>query len=279
MEALRSPRYLQFIADAVTAFRAEFVHFMELHEINRMMARGIAPAVFPRSGTDPAKIAEIRSRVSRSAGRALEATAITNSYIMVQGVGKIDPIANWASITDPKPVVEPDNVLGACDQMLGRLEAMVARAEAEAVPLVGVEAMHPVVWGAAGRLWRDGHFRHAVAAAAESLVASLKTRTGRNDVAETALWQEVFSEREPAPGKPRLRWPGSSKDREVKTMNDGLRQFAPGVQMTIRNSAAHGTTELEEQAALERLAALSLLARWVDDCEVASVPPVGSANS
>ncbi|MER6753275.1 TIGR02391 family protein [Micromonospora echinofusca] len=197
---------------------------------------------------------------------------------MVQGVGKIDPIANWASITDPKPVVEPDNVLGACDQILGRLEAMVAKAEAEAISLVGVEGMHPVVWGAAGRLWRDGHFRHAVAAAAESLVAALKARTGRNDVAETALWQEVFSERAPAPGKPRLRWPGPSNDREVKTMNDGLRQFAPGVQMTIRNSAAHGTAELEEQAALERLAALSLLASWVDDCELAMAPPADGVS-
>ncbi|MGC4877330.1 TIGR02391 family protein [Micromonospora sp. DT43] len=191
---------------------------------------------------------------------------------MVQGVGKIDPIANWASITDPKPVVEPSNVLDACDQMLGRIEAMIARAEAEAVPLVGVEAMHPVVWGAAGRLWRDGHFRQAVAAAAEAAMATLKARTGRNDVAETALWQEVFSDRAPAPGKPRLRWPGPMGDRDVKTMNDGLRQFAPGVQMTIRNSAAHGIGTLDEQAALERLATLSLLARWVDHCELAEAP-------
>lgn len=53
-------------------------------------------------------------------------------------------------------------------------------------------------------------------------------------------------------------------------MNDGLRQFAPGAQMTIRNPAAHGDA-MGEQDALERLAALSLLARWVDHCRLVEV--------
>lgn len=55
-------------------------------------------------------------------------------------------------------------------------------------------------------------------------------------------------------------------------MNDGLRQFAPGMQMTIRNPAAHSLDELTDQEALERLAALSLLARWVDECDLQSAP-------
>jgi hypothetical protein len=38
--------------------------------------------------------------------------------------------------------------------------------------------------------------------------------------------------------------------------------------MTIRNSVAHGLGELDEQSALERLSALSLLARWVDECDI-----------
>ncbi len=112
--------------------------------------------------------------------------------------------------------------------------------------------MHSTVWGAAMRLWRDGHYRQAVAAAAEAIVLMLKTRTGRNDVAETALWQQTFSEKDPAPEQPRLRWPGDPNDRDISTMNAGLRFFAPGVQMTIRNAAAHGVGELDEQAALER---------------------------
>jgi hypothetical protein len=51
-------------------------------------------------------------------------------------------------------------------------------------------------------------------------------------------------------------------------MNGGLRQFAPGAQMTIRNAVAHGTDDLSEQDAMERLAVLSLLARWVDECDL-----------
>lgn len=51
-------------------------------------------------------------------------------------------------------------------------------------------------------------------------------------------------------------------------MNDGLRQLTPGVQMTIRNSATHDTGQMPEQLALERLATLSLLARWVDECDL-----------
>lgn len=61
-------------------------------------------------------------------------------------------------------------------------------------------------------------------------------------------------------------------------LGGGLRQLAPGIQMTIRNSAAHGLGELDEQLALERLATLSLLARWVEDCEVVRAPPEQSAD-
>lgn len=38
--------------------------------------------------------------------------------------------------------------------------------------------------------------------------------------------------------------------------------------MTIRNPATHGTAEMSKQEAAERLAVLSLLARWVDHCDL-----------
>lgn len=120
--------------------------------------------------------------------------------------------------------------------------------------------MHPTVWGAAARLRGNGHFREAVAGAAEAVVLMVKTRTKRNHIAETSLWHQAFSDKDPQPGQPRLRWPGDPTDRDVSTMNAGLRSLAPGVQMTIRNSAAHGLGELDQQAALERLSNLSLLA-------------------
>ena len=41
-----------------------------------------------------------------------------------------------------------------------------------------------------------------------------------------------------------------------------------GCAQGIRNPQAHPSSDLTEQEALEQLAALSVLARWVDECEV-----------
>lgn len=271
MEAQRNPKYLRGVAASVAEFKGAFEHFMTFHVFNEGFARGIAPAVFEREGSDAAEIEKAREAVDLAAGRSIAATGLTNCFIGVQGIGAVDPIAAWHTITKPKPVLEPDDIISACVQMIGRLDDLIKKADAEAPPSIGAEAMHPIIWGAARRLWLDGHFRQAVSAAAESLIAQVKARTGRNDVSETALWQETFSNDSPRLGRPRLRWPGDSKDQDVKSMNDGLRQFAPGVQMTIRNSAAHGSVEMSEQEALERLAALSLLAGWVENCELIEV--------
>jgi hypothetical protein len=112
-----------------------------------------------------------------------------------------------------------------------------------------------------------------VGAGAGAVTDQMRHLTGRSDAQDTALWQEAFSAKEPQDGAPRLRWPGDPDDRHVKNMNDGLRLFAPGCNMVIRNPAAHGHEDLPQQDALEALAAISLLARLVDACEVHTAPP------
>ena len=62
-------------------------------------------------------------------------------------------------------------------------------------------------------------------------------------------------------------------------MNDGLRLFAPGAQMTIRNPATHGPGEMTQQEAVERLSVLSLLARWVDQCDLIEAPDTSAAGA
>lgn len=275
MDADANPDYLRSVADAVRAFKAALERFLELHVVptdDQMFGRGLLPAVFAREDADPREVARRKAEVAQAAGRAADASRLAHMYIRVQGIAEpIDPFAAWMSMTRPRPVIEPADVLDACDQAIGRLESRALKAEAELPPTIGVASMHPLIWGAAGRLWRDQHIRQAVNAAAEALVSNVKALTGRNDLPETALWQEVFSDPSPVEGKPRLRWPGEPTDRDVKNMNDGLRQFAPGAQMTIRNAATHTTGGMSEQDGLERLAALSLLARWVDACEVRAV--------
>ena len=279
MKAEDNPEYLRQTKHAVEDFRAALVEFLSLHVFNESFARGIYAAVWPKEDADPEEIQRLQAKVSNAAGRASAATGLTGQWIMVQGGGPLDPIAAWVTITQPKPLLEPPNILDACDQMLGRLDAKIAKAEAEAPPTIGAEAMHPLVWGAAKTLWRDRHFRQAVSAAAESLIAQVKARTSRYDLNDTPLWQEAFSERDPQPGKPRLRWPGDPTDKTVKTMNDGLRMFAPGVQMLIRNSCVHGEGDLPEQEALERLATLSQLARWTEVCVIAQAPDPSASTA
>jgi hypothetical protein len=118
----------------------------------------------------------------------------------------MNPIAAWQTITRPKPLLEAADVLDACDQSLGRLDGLIMHAKAERPPSIGAEAMHPTVCAAAARLWRDGHFRQAVTAPAEAVVLMVKTRTKRNDVSETALWRDTFSDEDLQPGRPRLRF-------------------------------------------------------------------------
>lgn len=271
MDASKNPEYLRGTADAVATFKAALEHFLELHvdTTEAGIGRGMMPAVMPKNGADAGEIAQRRSAVARAAGRAANAPSLTGSYMAVQGVsGAVDPIANWNSILRPKPLLEAKDVRDLCDQMIGRLGALAAEAEAAAPPTIGVEVMHPVIWAAAKRLWRDGHFQEAVAKAAEALMAHLQQTVERTDTSGTKLWQEVFSKDLPVLDRPRLRWAGRQTDEHVKRMNEGLRLYAPGVQMLIRNPAAHAADTPPKQEALEQLATLSLLARWVDRCEI-----------
>jgi len=276
-DADRNPTYLRDLAGHVALFRDAFQALLELHTPTyRGPGVGMLPAIMPLSDSDPTEIDARRARTNEAAGRARRAPALTGCMFgVVNASGQrnvVDPIAAWHTVTQPKPMLEPSNVIDACNQMVGCLSEMADRAEAEQPPTVDMSQLHPAVWGHAARLWRDGHYRDAVRAAAEGVVQLAKSRTGRDDAPDTALWQQVFSSDDPQPGRPRLRWPGSPANQTVKSMNDGLARFAPGAQMTIRNPATHGPGELTEQEAVERLSVLSLLARWIDQCDLIEAP-------
>ncbi len=133
--------------------------------------------------------------------------------------------------------------------------------------------MHQTIQQAAASLWVDGHYLDAVSRAAEALIGQVKSRLERNDLPPTQLWDHAFSNKPPKPGEPRLRWPGDPNDQTVTSINEGLRKFAPGIQLLIRNTATHTTDQMSQQEALERLASLSLLARYVDGCELLTEEP------
>lgn len=143
-------------------------------------------------------------------------------------------------------------------------------------PGIVPESLHPSVWEAARKLWDSGHRRHAVQAAATAMNERLQDKLGRHDLADDELLQEAFSASPPEPGKPRLRIPGDPGNPTVASRQRGVPQFGVGCFWVIRNPATHETAEWPPQEALERLAALSVLARLIDNCEV--VTPVGSGT-
>lgn len=125
---------------------------------------------------------------------------------------------------------------------------------------------------AARPLWEIQQFRQALHAAATTINAQVQAKVGRRNISDDKLIQECFSEKEPELGKPRLRVPGDQTDPTVQSRQLGTLHMALGCIKTIRNPAAHlaanNAGELGEQEALEQLATLSTLARFLDDCDV-----------
>jgi hypothetical protein len=263
--------YLDFLAAHLAEFIEVFDQFMELHVENTgpgALARGMAPAVSPKDEVNHARLEELITELHRLAGTLMDLSSVTDARTGVQGVGPLDPFVNWATILQPKPVLEATNVRACALQAAGRLEGLRARAAALESPGLDPSRLHPLVWAAAQRLWNDGHLRQAVAAAGEAVTGQMKLVTRPGDAARhvsvaAGILQGHTGSREVASAVA-----GAPDDLDVKTMNEGLRQFAPGANMTIRNPAIQVDENMSTQDALERLATLSLLARLVDGCDI-----------
>lgn len=173
--------------------------------------------------------------------------------------------------------VELQTGLDLARRALGKLETADETAKyikGTSAPTMSADSLHPLIWEAASKLWLGKHHGQAVQRSATFLNAHLQDLTGRRDVSDSALMAETFSANPARPGKPRLRWPGDDADLTVKAMRAGLLQFSQGCFMAIRNPATHSTAELTPQEALEQLAILSTLARWIDQCELVETDEV-----
>lgn len=275
-----SADYLRRLVEAVEAFESTFEAWIATqHESTMIEARGIYPTVLTREDADPVKVRSLELDVAAAAGTAARAVQVTGAYVMVSGVAQpLDPIANWALMSQPKAIVEPHLVRTTAANVRGRLAAMLADAEAaddSAAPGFAPSQLHPVVWTAAADHWTTHKRRVAVREAAEALTNHWRGLLGREDVDGTVFWEQTLSGGEPVPGRPKLLWPGDNNDRTVKSVRGGARSMAKaltdlgvGVTLAIRNVSTHAGGELSEQEGLERLAAYSFLARLLDSCEV-----------
>lgn len=150
-------------------------------------------------------------------------------------------------------------------------------------PRLSGPALHPWVWDAARSLWQSRHYREAVRAASVSVNAHTQTKVDRRDTSETDLFKQSFSDDPPTHRARRLRPAGDDGGKTALSHRRGIRAFAEGCYAGIRNPASHDEGDLDEQTALEQLAAFSVLARWVDGAEVISTltealrnPPAGN---
>lgn len=145
-------------------------------------------------------------------------------------------------------------------------------------PRISASKLHPWVWDGARSLWQSGHFRSAVDDALKKVNAETQNKIERRDISETKLFQEAFSENPPESGKPRLRITPPEHSNTYRSRQRGAIHLAEGIYAGIRNPINHESPQdIDEQIALEYLAALSVLARWVDEAEVQQSPPETSA--
>jgi hypothetical protein len=140
-------------------------------------------------------------------------------------------------------------------------------------PTLAAAKLHERVWDVARHRWDDGHRLDAIRSAAAEVEQHLRAKVGIYDGDITRIVGESFNTKDPLPGQPRLRFstsaPGSN---DWTNAHEGASQFGRGVFMAIRNPLAHRNIEPEPQQALEYLAVLSVLARWIDDAHLETAP-------
>lgn len=139
-------------------------------------------------------------------------------------------------------------------------------------PAINVAGLHPWVAGVAASLWEGGHHRQAVEDACRTIEVRLRAKLGIDGDTLTNLVTNAFTPNPAKSGETRLRFTQFKEGTTDWTnAHEGAMAFGRGCAMRIRNMYTHGQ-EPSEQEALESLAALSLLARWVDDAQVVTTP-------
>lgn len=181
----------------------------------------------------------------------------------------------WASENEQSSNDEFHQLRDAAKRLLARLdtheETRARLGGNDLSPRITAASLHPLIWKAAEAQWATGHRHEAVLAAAKAVNSLLQAKLDRRDISEGDLVRQAFSDKAPEPGRPRLRFAAVADDQTRASMRQGVSDFGAGCFAAIRNPVGHRPNEeveLDEQTALERLAALSLLARWIHEAQV-----------
>lgn len=136
-------------------------------------------------------------------------------------------------------------------------------------PRLAAADMHPWVWEEAAPRWDAGFYRDAVQAAATRVFdTELPKKLGVQPTKDPADLFAAFAPDRPAT-KPTLRFQDVDPfEPSWENVHRGAMLVGQGCVKAIRNQRTHRLEVREDQVALEELATLSLLARWIDDAEL-----------
>ena len=149
------------------------------------------------------------------------------------------------------------------------VSSSVDRAERQDPTALQVANLHPWVATPALPLFQDEHWFAAVTAAADNVRARWKKSLG----SEIDDLPSTFSPQDPKEGRPRMRFARYDRNEDEQAWinaHEGAMHFARGCIMRIRNLYKYQSRDqgISPSMALETLAALSLLSRWIGEAEV-----------
>jgi Protein of unknown function (Hypoth_ymh) len=135
-------------------------------------------------------------------------------------------------------------------------------------PRLSAVQLHPWILDVSRSLWDDGHRREAIQAAATQLEIQMRAKLGTASGSGREL-SEAFSAAPPSPTMSRFRLPDLEPGTEdFNSAHEGAKLYGMGCFQSIRNITTHRIDQPSDDRALEMLAALSLLARWVETASV-----------
>jgi uncharacterized protein (TIGR02391 family) len=126
--------------------------------------------------------------------------------------------------------------------------------------------LHSAIEDAAGQLYQDGHYAHAILDAVKALNNLVRLRSGL-DTDGDALVTTAFS-----PGNPILRF-NDLQDESDRNEQKGFMMMFAGAVAGLRNPRAHKLIKDDPERALEFIAFVSLLAKLLDGPKKVSRPP------
>ncbi len=243
---------------------------------------------------DPAAALEILYEFQHLLVRDRRDWAAKTTRVHLADVWKTQPLIERIDLTNVKQLEEEEgftrwkwnSAYAETVRLIGILENQEAhqRILGPEGPKLLANRLHPWVWSAAANLWDDGHYGAAVEAASKKVDLQTQKKLGTRQRYGKDLYAQAFSTDAPKPDAPRLRFSHIDKAEEKNTWtsaHEGAMYLGMGCAQGIRNLRAHPSEdtndqENEEQEALEQLAALSVLARWVEACEVVRAAPTSS---